>query len=133
MEAALFQLPQVDLHTTHIVHAGLSARTILIPAGTVLTGALTNCDNVCVICGDITVTTDAGPQHLIGFHVVAAKAGAKRVGVAHADTYWTTLHRTDLTDISAIEDEMTNESELLQTRALCVANERHEKIEGETQ
>jgi hypothetical protein len=116
LESALLQMPQVDLQTSHVVHGGLCARTILIPAGTVLTGALTAKDNVCVICGDITVTTDAGPQRLTGFHVIPANAGAKRVGIAHADTWWTTLHRTELTDIKAIEDEMTPEAAQLQTR-----------------
>lgn len=116
MESLLLQLPQVDLATSHLVHGGLSARTIFIPAGTVLTGALTNLANLCVVCGDITVTTDDGPQRLTGFHVLPAAPGAKRAGVAHADTWWTTIHRTDLTDIAAIEDEMTGESERLATR-----------------
>lgn len=116
LEAQILQHPQVDLQTTHLVHGGLSARTIFIPAGTVLTGALTNIDNVCVVVGDITVTTDAGPMRLTGHHVLMARAGAKRVGLAHADTWWTMLHRTELTDIGQIEDEMTNESHNLQTR-----------------
>lgn len=116
LENQLLQLPQVDLQTQHLVHAGVSARTVLIPAGTVLTGALTNLDNICVVCGDITVTTDEGPQRLTGFHVLPAKAGAKRAGVAHSDTWWTTLHHTDLTSVADIEDEMTGESHLLQTR-----------------
>ena len=115
------QAPQVDLRTTHLVFGGLSARTILIPAGTVLTGALTNIANMCVVFGDITVTTDDGPKRLTGFNVVKAAAGAKRAGVAHADTWWTTIHRTDLTDISDIENEMTNEADALQTRTQCLS------------
>ena len=130
LESALLQLPQVDLATQHIVHGGISVRTILIPAGTVLTGAMTNCDNVCVIYGDITVTTDHGSVHLEGYNVLPARAGAKRAGVAHADTWWTTLHRTDLTDIAAIEDEMTNESADLGTRRLALGHDQKPLIEG---
>lgn len=110
------QLPQVDLSTSHVVHGGMCARTIVIPAGTILTGALTNADNICVMCGDITVTTDDGPVRLTGFHVLPAQAGFKRAGVTHADTYWTTVWPTSLTDVDAIEDEMTSESGQLQTR-----------------
>lgn len=116
LERHLLDMPQIHLATEHVVHGGMCARTILIPAGMVLTGALTNCDNICIVCGDITVTTDDGPQRLVGFNVLPAKAGAKRVGMAHADTWWSTLHRTDLTDIGAIEDEMTDESVGLATR-----------------
>lgn len=116
MEAHLLTLPQVDLRTGHVIHGGMCARTIFIPAGTVLTGALTNIANLCILSGDITVTTDEGPKRLTGFHVIPANAGFKRAGVAHADTYWTTVWPTALTDICAIEDEMTNESSSLQTR-----------------
>lgn len=123
LERALLQLPQVDLPTEHIMHGGLSARTITIPAGTVLTGALTRLDNVCVVCGDITVTTDDGVRRLTGVHVIPASAGAKRAGVAHADTTWVTLHRTDLQGAEAIEDEMSSESAQLLTRRAAVAHD----------
>lgn len=118
LEAVVLSCPQIDLSTSHLVHAGMYARTILIPAGTVLTGAQTNADNVCICFGDITVTTDDGPRRLTGFNVLPAKAGAKRAGIAHADTWWTTVHRTNLTDISSIENELTVEADSLQTRRL---------------
>ena len=116
LERQMAELPQVDLGTTHVVHAGLYARTIVIPAGTVLTGALTNCENLCVISGDISVSTDEGLQRLTGYHVLPARAGFKRAGWAHADTHWTTVVATELTDIEAIERMATDEADLLQTR-----------------
>jgi hypothetical protein len=116
LEKHLVGLEQVDLQVEHLVHGGMCARTGLIPAGTVLTGALTNADNICVLFGDITVTTDDGPRRLTGFHVLPARPGFKRVGVAHEDTHWTTIFKTEQTDIEAIEDEMTVESSRLLTR-----------------
>ena len=132
LEDALLQLPQVDLQTQMLVHGGMSARTVFIPAGTVVTGALTNLDNVCVVVGDITATTDAGPRRLTGVNVIPASAGFKRAAVAHADTWWVTLHRTDLTDQQAIEDEMTVEADRLQTRTLALSDGDHPAIEGGT-
>ncbi len=131
LEAVLLDLPQVDLSTSHLVHGGMYARTIYIPAGTVLTGALTNCDNICVMCGDITVTTDEGPQRLVGFNVLPAKAGAKRAGITHEGTWWTTLFVTDKTDIAEAEAQMTSEADQLQTRRQCIANDRVDAIEFE--
>lgn len=116
MEDMLLQMPQIDLQTQHLLYAGLYARTIFIPAGTVLTGALTNIDNLCVAFGDITVTTDDGPKRLTGFNVVPALAGAKRAGVAHSDTWWVTIIRTDSTTIEDAEEALTNEAERLQSR-----------------
>lgn len=131
MEDMLLQMPQIDLHTEQLVHGGMAARTIFIPAGTVLTGALTNLDNLCVAFGDITVTTDDGPKRLTGFNVIPALAGAKRAGVAHSDTWWVTIHRTDMTDLDAIEEEMTGEAGRLQTRMLALGHDTKPMIEGE--
>lgn len=119
-ELALF--PQVDLSTTHLVHGGMYARTIFIPAGVALTGALTEMDNICVMYGDITVTTDEGTQRLTGFNVLPAKLGAKRAGVTHADTWWTTIIPTELADIASIEEAMTTEADRLQTRNPALGN-----------
>ena len=130
LEQHLLTLPQIDLETQHIVHGGVSARWILIPAGGTLTGALTNLANVCVVVGDITVTTEAGPRRLTGFHVLPAEPGAKRAGHAHADTWWCTVHHTKLTDIAAIEDEMTAEAAMLQTRRPAINYAAFQKIEG---
>lgn len=110
LEAELRTLPPADIQMQHTVFAGMYARTALIPAGCCLTGALTKADNVCVMYGDILVTTDDGPQRLTGFNVLTAKAGAKRVGVALADTWWTTLVATDEAEVDAIERQMTDET-----------------------
>lgn len=130
LESELLALPQVDLSTESLVHGGMCARTVLIPAGTVLTGAMTNMDNVCVVCGDIEVTTDAGVERITGYRVLPAKSGAKRAGVAFYDTWWTTIWPTELTDIDAIEDEATGESHLLQTRRAALGFVRMNELEG---
>ena len=109
-------LPEVDIPTSTVVHDGMVARTIFIPAGTMMTGALGKANTVNVFIGDITVTTDDGMVRLSGYNVIPGTAGAKRAGVSHADTWWTTIHRSDLTDPAAIEDEYTDESADLLSR-----------------
>lgn len=130
LERAILQVPQVDLGTTHELAGEVYARTIFIPAGTVLTGAAHNKDHVNIMFGDITVSTDDGMTRLTGYHVLPTKAGMKRVGFAHRDTCWTTVCHTKLTDIEAIEDEMTDESEMLQTRTFKLRNESQQQLEG---
>lgn len=130
LEDATLGLPQVHLQTEHLVHGGMYCRSGMIPAGTLLTGALTRHDNVCLVVGDITVTTDEGVRRLTGTHILAAKAGAKRAGIAHADTWWVTIHATPLTDVREIEDDMTPESAQLQTRRDGIEFVQPAQLEG---
>lgn len=128
MERAILAAPQVDLRTSHCLSGGVYSRTIYIPAGTVLTGATHKRDHVNIVVGDITVTTDDGPMRLTGYHVLPTKAGHKRAGFAHADTIWTTVSHTELTDIEDIEDELVIESDRLQTRQLSIPATKFSEI-----
>jgi hypothetical protein len=121
LEAMMLEQPQLVLAPMVLTHGQVSARAVLIPAGMLLTGCETNLDNVCIVMGDITVTTDDGPRRLTGFHMLPATRGTKRVGQAHADTWWVTVHHTTLTNQRDIEDEMTDE--VLQTRRFALTSE----------
>ena len=130
LEDYALQQPQVDLQTSHVVHGGMCGRTIIIPAGTVMTGALLNKDNIIVMVGDLIVTTAEGLRRLTGYHVLPVAKGFKRAGVILQDTYWTTFVRTDKTDIRDIEDEMTDESAQLQTRRQGITFESAQQLEA---
>ena len=122
LEAAILQGPQVDLHTTHNFSGGMYARTIYLDAGTVLTGATHKTDHINIVIGDISVTTDEGMKRLTGYHVLETKAGMKRAGFAHAATCWTTVCKTEHTDIANAENDLVEEADQLQTRLLLKAN-----------
>lgn len=130
LEERILQIPQVDLRTTHALSGGLYARTIYIPAGTVLTGAKHKKDHINVLMGDITVSTDDGMKRLTGYHVLPTQAGAKRAGYAHSDTCWTTICKTELTDIDAIEDELVENSSRLQTRLQAIGVTKQTVLEN---
>jgi hypothetical protein len=114
-EDVAISMPQVHIETTHLLHGGMYARTIRIPANTMLTGTLTSCDNICIVDGDITVTTDAGPQRLTGFNVLPATKGARRAGITHSETNWTTIIPTNATTVEQAEADLTSEPQRLQT------------------
>lgn len=122
LEEEILKAPQVDLKTTHAISGGIYARTMYVPAGTVLTGALHKKDHINIFVGDFTVSSKAGVSRYTGHFVVECKAGEKRAIIAHSDGVWTTLVRTDLTDIEAIEDESVEDSEKLQTRQDLIAH-----------
>lgn len=129
LESYLRNVPQVDLQTKHYISAGMYAREITIPAGTVLTGAAHKFDHLNICHGDIIVWTEDGMKRLTGHHTMASRAGAKRVGMAIHDTVWTTIHRTDETDIEKLEEMLTDEAERLQTRRLGLPQHVQELLE----
>lgn len=130
LEKLILQTPQIDLKTSHSLSGGMYARTIYIPAGTVLTGATHKTDHINIVFGDISVSTDEGMKRLTGHHVIETKAGMKRAGFAHEYTVWTTICKTDLTDIKEIEKELVIESEMLQTNTLSVSVNKPNEIEA---
>lgn len=128
LEACVGEMPQVDLLTEHALSGGVYARTIYLEAGTVLTGAVHKRDHVNVVVGDISVWTEQGMRRLTGHHVLMTKAGAKRAGYAHADTIWTTVCHTEETEMAAIEADLVEEPEKLQTLGL-IAGAPLERLE----
>lgn len=130
IETVILNAPQVDLNTAHALSGKVYARTIYIPAGTILTGAEHKKDHINIMQGDITVSTDEGMRRLTGHHIIETKAGNKRIGFAHADTVWTTVCYTEFTDIEDIENDLVETPEQLQTRNPALTNVGTAMIEG---
>lgn len=110
LEAELLKLPQVDMPVEHSFCSGLYARTMHIPAGTVLTGAVHRHDCFFVLReGVLAVTTDHGVTTLQPGQMLHSPAGTKRAGVALADCVVTTFHAnpTDEQDPQALWDLFT--------------------------
>jgi hypothetical protein len=106
----------VDVVTMHHQADGIYGRSVTIPAGAVLVG-LAHKKGCLVVCvGDITVVSEAGWQRITGACIIRSDPGGMRVGLAHADTTWLTVHATHLTDITAIEDSLVEHPERLMTR-----------------
>lgn len=117
LEAQVQALPQVQIPTDHVIHAGLYARTIRIPVDVILTGAEISCATLLIVSGHVAVTVGDDTQELIGYHVLPAEAGRKQAFLALADTDLTMLFATDARDIATAEGQFTTEPERLMSRA----------------
>lgn len=107
LEDAMRQMPQVEIPPVHYFSKGLYAREIFIPKGTLLTGKIHKTEHLNIISkGDISVVTEEGTKRIQAPFTMVAKPGTKRVGYAHEDTVWTTIHATEETDLEKIEHEL---------------------------
>lgn len=122
MEEAVQACPQVALHTHHTLHGGVYTRTVRIPAGVIIVGALIKIPTTVIVSGDCLVTTDGEIMGLDGYGVLRASAGRKQVFRALTNTYLTMLFRTDAQTVEDAEAEFTDEAESLLSRREGASN-----------
>lgn len=107
LESAILEFPQLDLPLVHRFSKGIYARELFIPKGTVLVGKIHRHENLNIISqGDITVLTEEGAKRVKAPYSCVSPPLTKRIGYAHEDTVWTTIHASDETDLGKLEDEL---------------------------
>lgn len=98
---------RLELPVKHIFERGVYARELLIPKGVMLTGEVHKYPQINIMSrGDLAVSVGGRVIRLNargGPIIIASPAGTKRIAFAHADTVWTTIHGTHLTDVDEID------------------------------
>jgi len=93
IEKLLFSFPQLELPVDHSFCNGLYARTLFIPAGTILSGAVHKDESFFIVrSGVLRVTTDDGVITVLPGFMNVTKSGTKRIGYAITDVLCTTIH-----------------------------------------
>ena len=116
LEEVTGRCPQVQVDTQHLLHAGVYARTIRLPAGVVLTGVLIKVATVVIVSGRCTVFVGDEAVELSGYNVLPGGAGRKQVFLTHTDTDLTMLFPTDAQSVDQAEAEFTDETDSLMSR-----------------
>lgn len=116
LEECVLQAPQVPICTDHLLHAGQYVRTLFMPAGMVITGALVKIPTVLIVQGDVQVTVGDESRRLSGYAVLAAAAHRKQAFIALADTYVTMSFPTQARTIEEAEREFTDDADRLASR-----------------
>jgi hypothetical protein len=117
IEQQLRDLPQIDVQTRHFLHAGLYTRTMQMPAGAVVTGALIKIPTVLVISGHCTVLMGDGVEvEVNGAGVLTAAAGRKQAYLAHGRTWLAMSFATNARTVAEAEEEFTDEADQLLSR-----------------
>lgn len=107
LQEELLKYPQVEFPTEHSFADGMYARKMLIRKGVVMVGKVHKKEHFAfLMTGEITVTMGSTIQRIKAPFMVVTPPGSKRAVYAHEDSWCLTIHRTDLTDIAAIEDEI---------------------------
>jgi hypothetical protein len=116
LEDEILKLPQVDIATQHILHAGMYVRTIIVPTGVVLTGSLMKIPTLLIMQGHFLLFAGDKTIELRGYNIFTGAANRKQAGVALSDTYVTMIFPTQAKTVLEAESEFTDEVHLLFSR-----------------
>lgn len=106
---------QAPIRVRHVLHAGVYSRTILVPAGIRIVGALIKIPTQVIVAGAADVWLGEW-RRISGYCVLPASAGRKQIFEAIADTYITMVFASDARSVEEAEDEFTDEAYNLTTR-----------------
>lgn len=123
MESLSLCMPQVAIETSHAIHGGMYTRSIMIPAGTMITGALVKVATMLIIQGDVVVYIGDDSIALSGHNVLPAGKNRKQAFVAITDVYLTMVFCSNAKSIREAEDEFTDESGNLISRQYDALNQ----------
>jgi hypothetical protein len=129
LETAILQVPQTKIATYHVLHAGMYSRTIVVPAGVALTGALMKIPTLLIINGDFLLFIGGKTKQLHGYNVFTGGANRKQAGVAITDTHVTMIFPTSAKTVEEAEEQFTDETNILFSRYEDAEN--HITITGE--
>lgn len=129
LESIGIWFPQVKISTQHIIHAGMYVRTVVVPAGVVLTGSLMKIATILIIQGDFVLFIGGKAKELHGYNIFTGGPNRKQAGVAITDTHITMIFPTSARTVEEAEGQFTDEPDILFSRYPDAEN--HVIITGE--
>ena len=130
LEQAFKTNDQTVIPTHHTLHGGMYARTIYIPPGIVITGALIKRATLLIVEGRGQVYTGVnGGRSIKGYNVFSASAHRKQVFVSETGINMTMVFPTSAKTVDEAEQEFTDDFESLWSRNPDAVN--HVNITGE--
>lgn len=110
IETLIKVLPQGELPIDHFFSDGLYARKMTMPASTILTGKTHNHNHLAILLkGEVAVHSRQGTAVYKAPYVVNVVAGDKRAFFSVTEVEWITIHATEETDITKLENELAGE------------------------
>ncbi len=107
IEKRLMELPEVPFEMKHSFHGGMYARTMYAPKGILMTSYIYRKDHHCIIStGQVSYRSEVLGGKINGPFMFTACAGSKRIVYTHTPMVWTTIIKTDATNVADAEADI---------------------------
>lgn len=109
-ESKLSEMPQVEMEPIHHHAKGLYGREIVIPADTLLIGKIHKHQSLNILAkGEMSLLTENGVKKIKAPYTIVSDPGIKRMGYAHTECVWVSVHGTEEKDLELIEKDVIAE------------------------
>ena len=112
----ILKYEQCPVHTRHLIHGGMYARTIILEPDTKMVGSLIVRPTILVVNGKCSVLSGGERIELEGYRVLAGTAGRKQFFWTHGKVEMTMLVQTLAKNVEDAENEVFGEASLLISR-----------------
>lgn len=116
VEAKMRSMPQIELKTEHILHAGMYARTVRLDARVAIVSVLIKVPTVLTVNGKCRVFAGEVWRDFDGYNVLPANAGRKMIYITFAPTEITMVFPSRAKTVEEAEREFTDEGDMLLSR-----------------
>jgi hypothetical protein len=110
LETRMREFEQIECPLEHTFAPGSYARGIMLPKGALVVGKIHLHAHLNIVSrGLVTVVTEFGRMRIDARErpvTFTSQPGTKRALYVHEETWWTTVHLTDSTDLAEIEREI---------------------------
>jgi quercetin dioxygenase-like cupin family protein len=107
LKAAMEQMPQADVPVVHRFLDGIYIREVFMKKGLVVVGKIHKQEHVAIISkGKARVLTEDGLITIQAPYTFKSPPGVRRALVIEEDMVWTTVHRSDETELERLEDQL---------------------------
>lgn len=107
IEQTIVDCAEDNSQADHYFGEGVYARSLLIPAGTVVIGKVHKQDRICIIAqGSCTFIDEWQKKTVEAPYIGEFKAGSKTAVYAHTDTLWVACLGTELQDPDTVIEEL---------------------------
>lgn len=101
------ELPQLELPVFHHFAPNVYMRQMDAPAGTLMVTKMHKTEHFLIILkGSATIQSADGMSQVYAPQIIKTMPGTKRVIYFHDDSSWLTVHPTELTNLSEIENQI---------------------------
>jgi hypothetical protein len=109
IEMRILEFPQLEVQTEHVLHAGMYARTVRLPAGAIITSVLIKVPTMLIVNGSCKVLAGDNWVELDGYNVMAACGGRKQIYITLTAVEITMMFPTKAKTVEEAEREFSDE------------------------